>query len=529
MEVLDGVLEGVHLCDTGDGHLVEARLVDRALAPVVVGLQDLESRSRLLLGAVDAVVHVACRLLAGPEEVINHLHVHVGNLVLGDVLGDADSGVLLLGDDLQHLGRGEEGGRDVVREALDVARETAGGLVGVRLVRDVEHDAVGEEELVVLEGDAAAQAEVARDGEGVLLKIVLVVNLSDDPADLFGGARLNVDVGGDGNRLCAPRDENLLADTVDDDDGEALRGEEARDGLVGGPLHVSRREEADTGLREVRAVLLEDVHEVVGCRQSGNVLLHDEAVLHLVVDREHGLEAGEDADGPVLLEDAVVGGGDKSNLVDLGEGGDVDRGLGPEVDGRIGLVNPDVDLLVEEAALLEVGQEGVEVGQALSVRAADHHGDLALLDAVGELAHGDVVVLEARAPLEAGALNLGVRQLVLLVVGEELLVHADFRLVDQGAVVGRDDDVEEAVAVVLLRGDVLERLDALHHVPRLPALAREPNAVKLASERTHCWCERVGWKGKSTGWVLKRPCNFAPIKKGFFFCFVFFLVFSFCL
>ncbi len=487
VEILHGVLEGVDLCSTGNGHFVETRLVHGALAPMVVRLQNLEGRPRLLLGAVDAVVHLARGLLAAPEEVVNHLLVYVGNLVLGDVLGDADSGVLLLGDDLQHLGRGEESGRDVVREALDVARETAGSLVGVGLVRDVEHDAVGEEELVILEGDAAAQAEVARDGERVLLKIVLMVNLGDDPADLLGRARLDVDVRGDGNWLCPTRDDNLLAEAVDDDDGEALSREEARDGLVRRPLHVARREEAHARLREVSAVLLEDVHEVVRRRESRDVLLHDEAVLHTVVDGEHGLEAGEDADGPVLLEDAVVRGRDQGNLVHLGEGGDVDGGLGPEVDGRVRLVNPDVDLLVEEAALLEVGEQVVEVGQALRVRAADHHRHLTLLDAVGELAHGDVVVLEARAPLEARPLNLGVRLLALLFVDEELLVHADLGLVHQGAVVGRDDDVEETVAVVLLRGDVLEGLDALHHVARLPALAREPNAVEFAGERAHGW------------------------------------------
>ncbi len=469
---------------TGEGREVEAEGIALLLVNARSALESILHGGKLK--PLREEILLPYRLLATAKEAVNHLLVYVSDLVLRYVLRDADCGVLLLRDDLHHLAGGIEGRGQVVLKGHDVARKTAGSLVRVGLVCDVKHDTVGEEELVVLEGDPATQAEMARDGEGEGLELVLAVDLGNHAPDLFRCTRLHIHVGGERDRILATRDEHLLALSIDDDDSETTGVEEVRDRLVSDPLNVAWGEETHAWLGELALVLEVDAHEVIHGRDGSDVLLQDHAVLNTVVDGERGLQARENANPTVLLDDAVVGGGDERDLVDLAEGRGIHGRLGPELDRGVSLINPDVDLLLEELALLQVDQEVVHVGETLRVGTADHHGDLLLLDLVSELTVGDVVALDPRAPLEAGALDLGVGLLVLLGVGKELLVHAYLGLVHERPVVGRDDDVQEPLTVVLLLSVLLECLHALHDVPGLPALSGEPKAVKLAGERTHC-------------------------------------------
>ena len=138
---------------------------------------------------------------------------------------------LCLHDELPHVWRGDNGGLEAsgltfqeVGELLDVASTATGGLIGCGTIfKCWGKNLVVKEKEVVLEGDAAPQANVARDKEGIALKLVLLVKVPNDTPNLLWLLRvLHLGQGDDGGRRAlAIGDANLLAQPVQDDHGSS--------------------------------------------------------------------------------------------------------------------------------------------------------------------------------------------------------------------------------------------------------------------------------------------------------------------
>jgi len=407
---------------------------------------------------------------------------------------------LCLHDELPHLWRGHDGGLEAsglacqeVGQLLDVASATAGGLVGGGTVlKGWGEDLVVKEEEVILEGDATPQADVARDKEGVALKVVLLVKAPNDTANLLGLLRvLHLGQGDDGGgNPLAIWDANLLAQPVQDDHGSAHRERPLAVGLVALAHHLHRGEGAGARLEVALWVCLGHFLDEGLC---GHLLVGDElhgVVLYTEVDGQRGVLKANDTDALELLDDGVHGGGDHGHLLHKGVLANVlEVSVTPVAHAGVCLVNPDVGLDGGLEAL-EVGRElrddGREVVEANAVGAADHHGYLKGHNLAHEVVHGDAHA-GAAAPAKDTALNDGVRLRGL----KELVVHAHRGLLNQAEVVRLDEEVQ-----VKARRSLFLLLNHVRDAACLTALAIEREHTELRVSGTHDCC-LIGGRAKS--------------------------------
>ena len=249
---------------------------------------------------------------------------------------------------------------------------------------------------------------------------------------------------------------------------------------------VARGEEAHARNAERRAELGVDLRQVGGRARDGDVLGRDVAVLEANVARGVRHIVAADADLTILLDDGVEGGGDQRDRVHNREAGDVD--LGPLIDGLVRLVDPDVDLLLEVLGPVELLEELLEEADTLGVRAADHHADLILLDAVRQITHAEVVLLGAGEPREDLSLDAVVRGTALGLDTSSLVEVcgvASGCLLNKALVVRAEDDVHKALAFVEEISEQLIVLDELLVRLRLAALRGAANSLNTAVERAH--------------------------------------------
>ena len=149
-----------------------------------------------------------------------------GDLARASLLCKGTGDRLSLNDPPPH-GSGGDDGRletsrltcDEVGQPLDVACTAAGSLVGRSpRLKGGGQDLVIKEEHVVLEGNATAEAHVARDKERELFKVVLCVKTADAAADLLCSLARTLERDDGGCDTLTRGDADLLVKTVEDDD-----------------------------------------------------------------------------------------------------------------------------------------------------------------------------------------------------------------------------------------------------------------------------------------------------------------------
>ena len=379
-----------------------------------------------------------------------------------------------------------------VRQALDVAGPAAGRLVGRSpRLEGGGQDLVIEEEHVVLEGDAAAEAHVARHEERELLEVVLCVEAADAAADLLRSLARTAQCD---DRRCdalTRGDADLLEEAVENDDCRTHGHRVGRDGLVAATHDLARCEGADAG-RQVAVRRRLDCHlQEVECRHLLLVLEVDDVVLDAEVDRQRRLLERHDADRLELLDEGVDRRSHHDDLLDKVLLHDVlEVRVTPEADRGVGLVDPDVELDGRAETLedgLDLLDDLCEVVKPLAIRTAhDHANAVGRDDLAHEVVDGDLRAVAA-IPAEAVALDLRVG---LALVVKERHVHADGRLLYEAAVVGLDQKVD-----VLARLGRLLFLDHVLDATRLAALAVEREHLALRVSGTHC----VGLPNASAG------------------------------
>lgn len=162
----------------------------------------------------------------------------------------------------------------IARVVADIAKEARHRLVRFRAILNVGEDTIIEEEAVMivcryrLEGHAALDAEVARDGERAIAHVVLLVQPREDGVELLRDilrVSTHAEVAAQINGILTVGEADFLLIAIEDEHDEALAQEVLSDGLVAGLGVVSRDEGADTRNHEALSQLwlLQDVLDVV--------------------------------------------------------------------------------------------------------------------------------------------------------------------------------------------------------------------------------------------------------------------------
>ena len=339
-----------------------------------------------------------------------------------------------------------------------------------------------EEEHVVLEGDAAAEAHVARNEEREPLEVVLCVEAADAAADLLRSLARTLQCD---DRRCdalTRGDADLLEEAVKNDGCRTHRDRVGRDGLVAATHDLARCEGADAGLQVAVRRRLDCHLQEVESRHLLLLLDVDDVVLYAEVDRQRRLLERDDADRLELLHDCIYRRSNHDDLLDEVLLHDVlEVGVTPEAYRGVGLVDPDVELDGRAEALedsLDLLDDLGEVVEPLAVRTAhDHAHAIGRDDLAHEVVDGDLRAVAA-VPAEAVALDL---RIGLALVIKECVAHANRRLLDEAAVVGLDEEVDVLAGLGrLLLSDHL--LDAT----RLASLAVEREHLALGVGGAHC-------------------------------------------
>lgn len=196
----------------------------------------------------------------------------------------------------------------------------------------------------------------------------------------------------------------------------------------------------------------------VACRVGDIVGNNSEAL----VDTEHGVKCCTE----------------ECDLIDAGE---IKKGfiLGPELDGGISLINPDIDLAIEMPAGCEEPNEGgraiCQVAHADAVGTDDDHLYNVLNDVILQLTGRDVGLLVAAGPAEHVALDHCICRGILFRVRiccAEIRCHALDCLGIEELVVGGDHHVESEFIL-------LEGCNKLLYLAGLPTLGWQNKALDL--------------------------------------------------
>ena len=163
--------------------------------------------------------------------------------------------------------------------------------------------------------------------------------------NLLRCAVVPLDIVRNGQNLTVRLDD-LLAGAIEDQYRPAADAQELRDLVMALLRVVTWRKETYARQAELRRELIVDFCQVGGRARNGDVPGHNIAVIKAnVVDRMRHFVAA-DANLAILLNDGIKGGGDQRDRVHNWQAGDVN--LRPLVNGLVSLVNPDVDLLLED-------------------------------------------------------------------------------------------------------------------------------------------------------------------------------------
>ena len=258
---------------------------------------------------------------------------------------DIDGNVLTLLNQALHAGGRDDLALLVVRQMLDVAKDAGSALIGGRTVRHIRYDSPVKEEAIILERQTAPEADLPCDGERQAREARIVVDAGDRLADLLRSAVVPLDIVSNRKNLSV-RLHNLLAYTIEDQHRPAAHTQEFRDLIVALLRVIAGCEEAHTRHAERSAELVVDRGEVLGRAGDSDILGHYLTVLESDVGFRVRHVVAADTDLTVLLDDGVKGCGDQRDRVQNRKTGDVN--LRPLVNGLISLVNPDVDLLLED-------------------------------------------------------------------------------------------------------------------------------------------------------------------------------------
>lgn len=141
----------------------------------------------------------------------------------------------------------------------DVAKEACHRLVGLSTIVNVAHDAIVEEEAVVvlcghrLKGYTTLNAEIARDGERAVADVVLLVQPCEDGVELLRDVLricTDTEVATQIDRVFAVGEADLLLVAIEDEHDEALGQEVLGNVLVTDLGVVARDEGTDTRSNE---------------------------------------------------------------------------------------------------------------------------------------------------------------------------------------------------------------------------------------------------------------------------------------